>query len=113
MYLCIFRVKKTFSVYGVISLFMLECFSVIDFKSYHLEQNVVVMFKFVNDNKLVHKETLKSLAISSSSQTVSSKLHRKARTDKQVIRLKHLAKQIINSGETTEWLSYLYGEIIR
>ena len=25
MYLCIFRVKKTFSVYGVISLFMLEC----------------------------------------------------------------------------------------
>ena len=25
MYLCIFRVKKTFSVYAVISLFMLEC----------------------------------------------------------------------------------------
>ena len=25
MYLCIFRVKKTFSVYGVICLFMLEC----------------------------------------------------------------------------------------
>ena len=69
------------------------------------------MFKFVNDHKLVHKETLKSLAISS--QTVSSKLHRKATTGKQVIRLKHLAKQIINSGETTEWLSYLYGEIIR
>ena len=58
------------------------------------------MFKFVNVNKLVHKETLKSLAMSS--QTVSSKLHRKARTDKQVIRLKHLAKQIINSGETTK-----------
>ena len=52
-------------------------FSVTDFKSYHLEQNVVVMFKFVNVNKLVHKETLKSSAISS--QTVSSKLHRKAR----------------------------------
>ena len=69
------------------------------------------MFKFVNVNKLVHKETLKSLAISS--QTVSGKLHRKARTDKQVIRLKHLAKQIINSGEITEWLSYSYGEIIR
>ena len=69
------------------------------------------MFKFVNDNKLVHKETLKSLAVSS--QTVSSKLHRKARTDKQVIRLKHLVKQIINSGETTERLSYLYGEFIR
>ena len=69
------------------------------------------MFKFVNGNKLVHKETLKSLAISS--QTVSSKLHKKTRTDKQVIRLKHLAKQIINSGETTEWLSYSYGEIIR
>ena len=69
------------------------------------------MFKFVSVNKLVHKETLKSLAISS--QTVSSKLHKKARTDKQVIRLKHLAKQIINSGETTEWLSYSYGEIIR
>ena len=86
-------------------------FSVIDFKSYHLEQNVVAMFKFVNVNKLVHKETLKSLAISS--QTDSSKLHRRARTDKQVIRLKHLAKQIINSGETTEWLSYSYGEIIR
>ena len=67
------------------------------------------MFKFVNVNKLVHKETLKSLAISS--QTVSSKLHRKARTDKQVIRLKHLAKQIINSAETTEWLSYSYGEL--
>ena len=33
------------------------------------------MFKFVNVNKLVHKGTLKSLAISS--QTVSSKLHRK------------------------------------
>ena len=29
-------------------------FSVIDFKSYHIEQNVVVMFKFVNVNKLVH-----------------------------------------------------------
>ena len=69
------------------------------------------MFKFVNVNKLVQKETLKSLAISS--QTVSSKLHRKARTEKQVIRLKHIAKQIINSGETTEWLSYSYGEIIR
>ena len=71
------------------------------------------MFKFVNANKLVHKETLKSLVISS--QTVSSKLQRKARRDldKQVIRLKHLAKQIINSGETTEWLSYSYGEIIR
>ena len=69
------------------------------------------MFKFVNDNKLVHEETLKSLAISS--QTVSSKLHRKARTDKQVKRLNHLAIQIINSGETTEWLSYSYGKIIR
>ena len=69
------------------------------------------MFKFVHDNKLVHTETLKSLAISS--QTVSSKLHRKATTDKQVIRLKHLAKQTINSGETTKWLSYLYGEIVR
>ena len=32
----------------------------IDFKSYHLKQNVVVMFKFVNVNKLVLKETLKS-----------------------------------------------------
>ena len=62
------------------------------------------MFKFVIVNKLVHKETLKNLAISS--QTVSSKLDRKARTDKQVIRLKHLAKDVINSGETTEWLSY-------
>ena len=69
------------------------------------------MFRFVNVNKLVHNETLKSLAISS--QTVASKLHRKARTEKQVIRLKHLAKQIINSGETTEWLSYSYGKIIR
>ena len=69
------------------------------------------MFKFFKVNKLVHKETLKSLAISS--QTVSIKLHRKARTDKQVIRLKYLAKPIINSGETTEWLSYSYGEIIR
>ena len=69
------------------------------------------MFKFVNVKKLVRKETLKSLAISS--QTVSSKLHRKARTDKQVIRLKHLAKQIIDSGEKTEWLSYSYREIIR
>ena len=69
------------------------------------------MFKFVIVNKLVHKETLKTLAISS--QTVSSKLHRKARTDKQVIRLKHLAKDIINSGEPTEWLSYSYGKIIR
>ena len=69
------------------------------------------MFKFVNVNKLGHKETLKSLAISS--QTFSSKLHKNARTAKQVIRLKHLAKQIINSGETTEWLSYSYGEIIR
>ena len=64
------------------------------------------MFKFVNDNKLVHKETLKSLAISS--QTVSSKLHR---TDKQVIRLKHLAKQILNSGETTEWLYIIRGKL--
>ena len=69
------------------------------------------MFKFVNVNKLVHKETLKSLAISS--QTVSSKLHRRARTDKQVTRLKHLAKQIINSGETTDWLSYSYVEFMR
>ena len=69
------------------------------------------MFKFVNVNELVHKETLKSLAISS--QAVSGKVHRKARTDKQVIRLKHLAKQIINSGETTEWLSYSYRKIIR
>ena len=69
------------------------------------------MFKFVNVNKLVHKETLRSLAISS--QTVSSKLHRKTRTGKQVKRLKHLAKQIINSDETTEWLIYSYGKIIQ
>ena len=108
MNLYFFGVKKKIPSMGsCLSLCQNAGFSVIDFKSYHIEQNVGVMFKFVNVNKLMHKETLKSVAISS--QTVFSKLHRKARTDKQVIRL----KQIINSGETTEWLSYSYGKIIR